>query len=108
MYKSKMITLALVATTILLVGCGATTSEIVVRSKFIEPPTVLLKDCLIPVPPNKDLYLMASLQEREGLLYEYAMTQTLELSKCNADKQSLKKWVEEQKAIFNGANNAKQ
>lgn len=79
---SLLLPIALVS----LIGC--TTTPTITR-KPITIPELLTKSTPLAVPPSKESYMSASLQDREELLVNYANKMAIQLGMCNADKNSI-------------------
>lgn len=84
----------------MLAGCSTTAPIITTTTKFVEPPSVLLRDCSIPQPPSKTSYLKSDFNNREKLLADYSLSQITSLGECNIDKAALRSWVVNQKKIY--------
>lgn len=84
-----------------LVGCTTQPQvrEVVVTKTNVElrlPPDILLKDCPVEKPPLPKDYVTKPASEKEAMLTEYGVKQTLNLGKCNDDKAGLRQWKDEQ------------
>ena len=68
-----------------------------VKTVIKTPPDHLLVDCKISKPPSKD-YVTKTYPEKETILVDYAVQQTVNLGECNKDKAALRQWKKEQTA----------
>ena len=69
-----------------LVGCTT-----VIKHVPVFPDDSLLENCTIITPPEENEYFTASWMERESMLTEAYINQTLETAKCNARLESIRK-----------------
>lgn len=63
--------------------------------------------CKMSSPPVKTVYLAASEEEREKMLFEYSRSLMRDLNRCNIQIDNLKAWDKEQKKIYGGEDGQK-
>lgn len=93
----------LIASTILcfaLSGCFGTVptqSETKVVTVTIKPSTDLVKDCsLASAPPNPAEYKIASFEQREIMLHDFAVGALTAFNLCNERWATLRDWIAKQ------------
>ena len=97
---SRLLTAAILSTSFLLVGCQ--TNPIVtkeIKTVVVSPPDVLLLECGVVKPPEKELFLSKSYTGREELLFNFSADLMKSLAKCNSQINQLRKWKTEQEKI---------
>lgn len=89
--------------TLVLVGCGSTKVQEVIRVEYkyieLELPKQLTSECKPPKPMNEVQYLKLTQQERENYLAQYVLVLFGEIKKCDGKITSIKKLVEAQNSI---------
>lgn len=79
--------------------------ERVTQYVVIKPSATMLKDCdLGDGPPEPDTFSKLSASEKEKQLYEYATSEQLVITKCNARWPVLRKWYVDQSALYGESN----
>ena len=73
---------------VLLLGCS---KKIIKVPELIEPPAVLLKDCIKPVFTGTT----------NGDLAEFIFLQSGSIEKCNEDKKALREWLSKSRVTIN-------
>lgn len=96
--------LIIVASILLMTGCGST--KIVYKDKFIilDIPTLYLNQCNVTKPPVKLDYIKLNQINKEMVLADYSMSLLSDLSECNIQQTGLKDWYTEQKKIYSTGN----
>ena len=87
----------------LLVGCAKVEekSVIVTETKYIGIPDILIKDCLIPSPPDREKYLNLSLVEKEITLSELYLDAVSLNTQCNIRLSHAREYQEKMKKLYN-------
>jgi hypothetical protein len=98
---------AVVAAALSVAGCGGTPVLDTRYQTFLpDLPAILVADCPITPPPQRDVYATADEQGKEQLLSAAYTAQTNNLGSCNQDKAGIRNWYKQQKAIVDKANAA--
>ena len=91
-------TLLTVLLPIVLTGCAASPT-IVNKTDYIvlniDPR--YLRDCTLVAPPDEEVYMKASMDEREDMLTRTIIDQHQATRECTNDKRAIRKVVETQK-----------
>jgi hypothetical protein len=96
-----------VAAALSFAGCASTPTEVIrYQTTMPEMPSILVADCPITPPPDRDEYSIADWPTKEQLLSGAYTAQTNNLSGCNTDKAQLRSWWKQQQAIVESANAA--
>lgn len=76
--------------------------EIVYKTRLVQitVPSNLVVNTPVPTPPQKQVYLEATAQDKEGMLTDYANKLLEALTEANTTIDSIRKWGELQKAAF--------
>ena len=78
---------------VMLSGCGSFGEpQVTYKTKVIAPEDILLVDCDISTPPNKNEYLNLSMSDKEGTLTNYSLSLIKNLSVCNKQMKALREW----------------
>lgn len=80
-------------------GC-ATSPVVNYKNILISPPDSLIRDCQIEAPPQKELYLNASQDGREDLLFDLSSQQIKNIFVCNSRLAELREWKKKQKKLY--------
>ena len=67
---------------------------------FVETPSNLLLACGVEQPPSVKDYVAADWPNKEAILTTYIKSLLGNLSVCNSKVSSIRKWSQEQKAIY--------
>ena len=85
----------ILASLLLLTGCSSVKEkEVTVKEVEIvkqNTPTALLEKCVVPTPPDKEVYLKSDFTNKENLLTEYIGKLLTALRGCNEKLDSVKK-----------------
>lgn len=87
----------------ILTGCGSTkilAPAPETRNVFIEPSASMTKDCSVSPPPEKELYMNATDQQRMDMLFKYNITTLGDMKKCNAQWATLRVWYEDNRKRY--------
>lgn len=84
----------------LIVGCDTMSVKVKTEYVLVAPKNDLLVDCDKEAPPNKDVYMSATLKEREKLLTTHSLKQYENIDKCNVQLKNLRKWKVEQEMLY--------
>lgn len=83
------------AALLLLTGCSSVKEkEVTVKEVEVvkqNTPKALLEKCIVPTPPDKDVYLKSDFTNKENLLTEYIGKLLSALRGCNEKLDSVKK-----------------
>jgi len=99
----KRILLAIYAVVVAfaLIGCGATMPVAPqTRTIFIEPSAALTRNCNVSAPPDKNVFIKATDEERWKMLQRYGISLLTDMKTCNAQWETLRQWVASQKEIY--------
>jgi hypothetical protein len=98
---------AVAAAALSVAGCG---SQPVLDTRYQtflpELPAILVADCPVTPPPERDVYAAADTETKEQLLSGAYQAQTNNIGGCNQDKAGIRTWYKEQKALVAKANAA--
>lgn len=88
---------------LVLIACANPEKETIIttETKYVGIPDVLIKDCLIPAPPNKEKYLKSSLVEKEILLSELYLDVVSLNTQCNIRLSHARDYQEKMKKLYN-------
>lgn len=96
--------LTLVLTVGILTGCAWFKSkpEVEYRTKtvLVTPPNELLVKCEVTTPPDRELYVKGSWEEKEKKLVNYSLSLITEIKKCNVTIDSVAEWKKRQELIY--------
>lgn len=98
-FKLILLTLAV----FLLAGCSVFTPvkpEIKTKYVLVEIPEVFVTKCETIAPPFKEIYMAASLSEREGLLVDYSLELSVKLKGCSDKINSIRDLQIKQRALY--------
>lgn len=86
---------------IFLVGCD-TAPKVTYVDKYIyvKPPDELIKNCTATTPPSKAVYVASTYAQKEQILSEYTNDLLTDISVCNTQWQSFRKWNADQEEIY--------
>jgi hypothetical protein len=91
----------------MIAGCGSQpTLETRYQTFLPELPAILVADCPVTPPPQRDVYAAADTETKEQLLSAAYQAQTNNLGSCNQDKAGIRTWYKQQKALVAKANAA--
>lgn len=88
----------------ILSGCSIFRSkpEVEYRTKtvLVTPPDELLVKCEVTMPPDRELYVKGSWEEKEKKLVNYSLSLITEIKKCNLTIDNVFEWKKQQKLIY--------
>lgn len=90
-----------IITCIMLIGCD-TTPKITYVDKYIyvKPPEEMLKNCVATKPPTKANYISSTYAQKEQLLSDYSSDLLTDITVCNVQWQTLRKWNADQEQVY--------
>jgi hypothetical protein len=109
MFKNIKTIVAILFVSILTVGCTNTPvvhEETVMyrtRLQVVVPPSHLIENCPVPIPPERSTYATMTTQQKEEALTKYAMSLLTSVSLCNTNIDKIRDWSERQKSLYGQA-----
>jgi hypothetical protein len=96
-----MKTIIFIITCIMLAGCD-TVPKVTYVDKYIyvKPPAELLKNCTATIPPGKANYIASTYAQKEQILSEYTNDLLTDISVCNVQWQTIRKWNTDQEQVY--------
>lgn len=96
--------LLLISFLLTLTGCATKTvvKEVPVYSTktvYVSIPEILYKENKIPPPPNREVFINSTGEDREDLLTKYSLSLMKEIKACNADKRSIGELIQGQESL---------
>ena len=96
----KIFTALLVVSLAVLAGCQTPQTVTVVKTTPVLPADDLIVDCDVAPPPDLELYLSLSDDEKEQMLVDTYNQATSFAIVCNARQGKLRQWKIEQQKLF--------
>lgn len=70
-------------------GC---TPRTIVKTKLLTPDDVLIADCYVTPPPDKDTYIYSTTENQKKMLVDYSRELIKDNAKCNQQFKALRDW----------------
>ena len=86
---------------LLLSACATEKIVYVTKSVVVEPSAALVQNCPVTAPAEKDVFIASTQEARLDWSVKYNIKLLSDMKKCNEQWSTLRKWVDDQKAIYN-------